>query len=399
MNIDIKEAAHAIDAAAVMRLLPDRPRLLGLGEPTHGSEALLAVRNGLFQQLVEEEGFRTVAVESDCLLGLAVDDYVVSGTGSLDAVMERGFSHEFGRFAGNRELVRWMRNYNSRRPTAEAVRFAGFDGPLEITAAASPRPALVGLHGYLCGGVDPHLIPCTGETLDRLLGDDEQWVNPAAMMDPTQSFGRSGEARELRLLADELVELLGEQTPHLIGATSRDDFDRARLFGRAAIGLLRYHFWMADASPGRMTRLVGVRDHLMADSLLAIAERGPALISAHNGHLQRDKSSMRMGELVEWWSAGAIVSAHLGEKYAFLAAAVGTIENHAVGVPPEDTIEGLLCALPEDAYVVDIGRLVDALGDASLARRVSPYYGYAPLDPAQLLRTDGIVFVRDAPTS
>ena len=46
------------------------------------------------------------------MMGLAVDDYVTSGTGTLDEVMERGFSHEWGAFPANRELVRWMRAYN-----------------------------------------------------------------------------------------------------------------------------------------------------------------------------------------------------------------------------------------------------------------------------------------------
>src|SRR5262249_38299601 len=150
------------------------------------------------------------------------------------------------------------------------------------------------------------------ETLDRLLGADDRWTEPAAMMDPSRSMGQSAEARELRLIADDLVALLDAQTPHLIAATSRDDWHRARLYGRTATGLLRYHFWMADDSPSRMTRLVGLRDQMMADNLLAVAERGPALVSAHNAHLQRDKSTMRMaGMRLEWWSAGAIVSAHL----------------------------------------------------------------------------------------
>jgi erythromycin esterase-like protein len=108
-----------------------------------------------------------------------------------------------------------------------------------------------------------------------------------------------------------------------------------------------------------MTRLAGLRDQMMARNLLALAERGPALIHAHNGHLQREKSSMRMGGVpLEWWSAGALVSAHLGERYAFLAT---------------------------------------ALGDTRPAPRVSPYYGYSPLDPAHLAGNDGIVFVKDVP--
>ncbi|MER6123214.1 erythromycin esterase family protein [Streptomyces sp. NPDC001795] len=397
----IKDTTHAVEATAVMRLLPGRPRLLALGEPTHGEEPLLDLRNELFRQLVEQEGYRTIAIESDCMMGLAVDDYVTSGTGTLDEVMEHGFSHGWGTSAANRELVRWMRAYNDGRPASERLRFAGFDGPLEITGAASPRQALTALHGYLSARVDADLLPCTAETLDRLLGADDRWTDPAAMMDPAHSVGQSAEARELRLLADDLVALLDEQTPHLITATSREDWNRARLYGRTATGLLRYHFWMADTSPSRMTRLLGLRDSMMAANLLVIAERGPALVHAHNGHLQRDKSTMRMWDqpLLEWWSAGALVSAHLGEEYAFLATVLGTIRHQGVDTPPPDTVEGLLYALPEDRYAVDAPRLATAIGDTPPAPRVSPYYGYSSLDPAHLAGIDGIVFVKGVPQS
>ncbi|GLX03444.1 erythromycin esterase family protein [Microbispora sp. NBRC 16548] len=400
MDTGIVDTAHPVEAASVMRLLPARPRLLALGEPTHGEDLLLEVRNELFRQLVEQEGYRTIAIESDCLMGLVVDDHVTSGTGSLDEVMERGFSHGWGASAANRELVRWMRAYNEGRPAAERLRFAGLDGPLEISHAASPRQALTALHGYLAARVDADLLPCDAETLDRLLGPDDRWANPATMMDPSQSVGQSAEARKLRLLADDLVALLDAETPHLTAVSSPDDWGRAHLYGRAATGLLRYHHWMADTSPGRMPRLLGLRSSMIAANLLAVAERGPALVHAHNAHFQRDKSTMRMGDLpFEWWSSGAIASAHLGEGYTFLATAVGTIRHQGVDAPPPDTLEGLLYALPEDRYVVDARRLAAALGDARPAPRESPWFGYSALDPAHLDAYDGIVFVKDVTRS
>jgi erythromycin esterase-like protein len=400
MTAAVKDAAHIVDAATVMGLFPARPRLLALGEPTHGEDVLLDLRNDLFRQLVEQEGYRTIAIESDCLMGLVVDDYVTSGTGILDDVMERGFSHGFGASAANRELVRWMRAYNDGRSASERLRFAGFDGPLEMTGAASPRPVLTALHGYLAAWVDAGLLPCTAETLDRLLGTDNRWTNPAVMYDPSQSVGQTPEAKQLRLLADDLVAVLNAETPHLIAVSSRDDWDRARLYGRAATGLLRYHFWMADTSQARMARLCALRDSMMAANLLAAAERGLALVYAHNAHLQRDKSTMRMGGLpLQWWSAGAIAGAQLGEGYAFLATALGTIRHHGVDTPPPDTIEGLLYTLPQDRYVVDVRRLAAILGDVTPAPRVSPWFGYAPLDPAHMAGNDGIVFVKDAAPS
>ncbi|MFH9085642.1 erythromycin esterase family protein [Streptomyces sp. NPDC017673] len=398
MATDIKGTAHAVEAAAVMRLLPARPRLLALGEPTHGEDALLGLRNELFRQLVEQEGYRTIAIESDCMRGLIVDDYVTTGTGTLDEVVEHGFSHGWGTSAANRELVRWMRAHNDGRPASERLRFAGFDGPLEITGAASPRQALTALHDHLAALVDAELLPCTGETLDRLLGTDDRWTDPAAMTDPARSVGRSAEAGRLRLLADDLVTLLDTQAPHLIAATSRDEWERARLYGRTATGLLRYHSSMADTSPAHMTRLCALRDAMMAHNLLALAARGPALVHAHNSHLQRERSRMQMWEgPVEWWSAGALVSAELGEEYAFVATALGTIRHRGVDTPPPGTLEGLLYVLPEDRCVIDAPRLATALDGTRPAHRVSPWFGYAPLDPAHLASTDGVVFVKDVP--
>ncbi|WNI27638.1 erythromycin esterase family protein [Streptomyces sp. ITFR-6] len=400
MATGIKDIAQAVEASAVMELLPGRPRLLALGEPTHGAGTVLDTRNALFRQLVEQEGYRTIAIESDCLMGLLVDDYVISGTGTLDEVMEHGFSHEWGAFAGNRDLVRWMRAHNEGRPASEQVRFAGFDGPLEITGAASPRQALIALHGHLSSHVAADLLPCTAETLDRLLGPDDRWTGPAAMMDPARSFGRSEEAARLRLLTDDLVALLDARTPQLIASDSREGWHRARLYGRTAVGLLRYHFWMADASPSRLSWLMGLRDSMMAANLLALAEQGPALVNAHNGHLQRDRSTTRMaGRPLEWWSAGTLVSARLGEEYAFVATALGTLRHLGVEAPPPDSVEGLLYALPQDRCVVGAAGLAASLGDTRPAHRVSPYYGYSPLDPAHLERVDGIVFVKDVPES
>ncbi|MEU5839029.1 erythromycin esterase family protein [Streptomyces diacarni] len=388
---------HPVEAPALLRLLEGRPRLLALGEPVHGEDALLDLRNALFRQLVEEEGYRTIAVESDCLAGLTVDAYVTSGTGDLDAVMEHGFSHGWGAFAGNRALVRWMRAYNEDRPASEHVRFAGVDGPLEISGAASPRQALTALHDHLSARVEPELLPCTARTLQDLLGADELWTEPAAMRNPDRSVGSSAEAQRLRLLADDLAALLDARLPRPDTATSQEDWERARLYGRTAVGLLRYHSWMADTSQGRMTRLLGLRDQIMADNLLALARRGRALVSAHNGHLQRAKSAMSMGgPPLEWWGAGALVSARLGGAYAFVATALGTLRHQGVDVPPPDTVEGLLYALPEDRCLIDAPEWATSLAAGPRpAARVSPWFGYSPLDPAHLADVDGLVFVKD----
>ena len=219
---------------------PAKPLLLGLGEARHFVGELGELRNEIFRHLVEQEGYRSFAIESDCLMGLVVDDYVTTGAGTLDDVMERGFSHELRRaFAANRELVRWMRAYNE--DSIGKLRFFGFDGPLEYYWAASPRQALTALYAPPLDGP----LPCTRETLDTLLGPDDRWTNEATVMDPSQSIGQSADAQRLRLIADDLVALLDTQAPRL----SAEGQGAGGLYGRTAVGLLRYHYWMADASP------------------------------------------------------------------------------------------------------------------------------------------------------
>lgn len=416
---DLHDTVHPLDAASVMSLLPAPPRVLALGEPTHGAHALLDGRNALFRQLVERHGFRTIALETDCLAGQLVDDYVTTGRGDLDDVLARGLSHEWGALPGNRELVRWMRAHNARaddagRPASDRLRFAGFDGPLEISAAASPRAALLGLHDYLAARVDADLLPCTADVLDRLIGPDDAWTEPAAMMDPARSVGQSAQARELRLIADDLAALLDTHAPQLAGSSADgcsadgcstdDDWERAQLYGRTATGLLRYHFWMADPSPARMTRLLGVRDAMMAANLLVLAERGPVLVNAHNSHLQRNRSTMTMWDhpRLEWWGAGALVSRRLGDRYAFLATTLGMMRHQGVDMPEPGTLEGLLYGLGQDRLLVDAPRLAALLAEdapvgTALAARVSPWFGYVPLDPPDLAEADALVFVRDVP--
>jgi erythromycin esterase-like protein len=364
-----------------------RPRILGLGEPTHQEDVLLELRNDVFRRLVEQDGYRVLAIESDCLLATIVDDWVTGGDGELGAVLERGFSHGWGGESGpNRALLTWMREWNEGRPAGERLRFAGADGPLEITGPESPRAALTGLNDYLGR-------PCPADRLDALLGDDQRWTDPATMMDPSASIGRSAGARELRLLADDLVALLEMDTPGLIAASSRDAWDRARLYARTAQGLLRYHHGMADSSPLRVDRLLGVRDSMIAANVLAAAEWGPTLAFLHNSHLQRGKASMRLNADLRprWWSAGALLDARVGDDYAFVATAVGAIRHHGVGTPPPDTIEGMLYARPGDRFSAGPGELAAAFPVA----RVSEWFGYAPLDPAELTAIDGLVFVRD----
>ncbi|MGW4890856.1 erythromycin esterase family protein [Kitasatospora sp. NPDC004240] len=394
MTASIQDAARPFGGGALSALLSPTIRLLGLGEPTHGVEAFLDLRNELFRHLVEHEGYRSIAIESDCLAALTADAYVAGGAGSLDEAMSRGFSHGFGAAAGNRELLRWMRGHNEGRPAEERLRFYGIDGPLEMTGAASPGPALTALYDYLAAArLD---LPHGRAAIEELLGAEERWTAPDALMNPARSVGRTPEAAELRLIADDLHVLLTTHAPDLAELTSPEDLWHAELYARTATGLLRYHAGLAGTAPDRFDTIMGLRGAMMADNLDAIVRRetgrGPTLAFAHNRLLQRDRSRIRFGgQPLKWSSAGAVLATRLGDRYAFAATTFGT---RGADVPAPDTLEGLLSALPHPRAVIDPVRLSAAL-DATPAPRIPADHTYFALDPATTDRTDAIVFVKE----
>ncbi|GHG02864.1 erythromycin esterase [Deinococcus piscis] len=370
--------------------LPTPPRLLALGEPTHGVQAFPRWRNRIFQVLVQEHAFRSIALESDVLAGLKVNDYALGGPGTLDNVMSTGLSHGFGAYAANRELVAWLREYNAGRPEAEQVRFYGFDAPMESMWAASPRACLLALHTFLAAHLGE--LPADAARIEELCGDDARWTNEAAAMNPEKSVGNTAEAKALRLLADDLNTLLEQEAPRL---HAQPGFWLAQLHARTALGLLRYHAVIAQVAPDRIARMLAQRGLMMADNLSAVLEReqgrGPTLVFAHNLHLQRGVSGMNLASLsqrAEWWGGGAHLHTRLGGQYAFIASTLGIGEG--IPEPAPDTLEGFLSGQMSTPtlYATRHHPFPD-----TLRRRTDTDYRVQALRPETLHEADGLLFL------
>ncbi|MFG3227757.1 erythromycin esterase family protein [Kitasatospora sp. NPDC048194] len=343
--------------------------LLALGEPTHQEPAFGLVRNQLFAQLVER-GYRSIALETDRVAALLVDDYVQGGAGTLDEVLADGFSHGFGGQAGNRRLVAWMREFNRDRAPGERLALHGFDAPTENTMAPSPRRYLEHARDYL--GLDLDIA--------ALAGEDERWSSEQAVLDAASSPGATPEAAQLRRVADDLLVQLYVRAPELIEAGSRAAWLRAGTHLRAGLGLLRYHAQAAIQGLGpdeRVSGLLGLRDALMAENLLDIrtaeAERGPTVVFAHNAHLQQAVSAWS-GELhCRWNGAGRILRPLLGGRYLFVAGSLGRSGALGLAEPAPGTYEAML-QRPGTAW-----ELVGApeLGDARPRTDTAPQQGYS----------------------
>ncbi|GIF72806.1 erythromycin esterase family protein [Asanoa siamensis] len=369
--------------------------LLALGEPTHGEPAFALLRNEIFAELVEA-GFRSIAVESDRLAALTVDAYVQGDAGTLDEALAAGFSHGFGPLPGNPELVSWMRAYNSGRPAAERLTFHGFDAPLEMTSAPSPRRYLAHVLAYLGDLVDPPA------DLDGLVGADDRWTDFAAIMDHSRSVGRSPEALRLRAVADDLRTALYANAPRLVASSSPARWRRAALHADVAARVLGYHAEAAAPAPQavRTSRLLGVRDAWMAQNLLDIRaherHRGPTLVFANNRHLQRPPSTWQLGGMdLSWSGAGSIVSALLGLRYAVIAGSLGASAALGLGAAPAGTAEAALSEAADGPTLFDRPGLHATLAGRALTGRadMTPEQGYFPLDAELIATSDAVLHV------
>ncbi|MFJ4655819.1 erythromycin esterase family protein [Nocardia sp. NPDC088792] len=362
------------------------PALFALGEPTHGIVAFPLLRNELLAHLAER-GYRSIVLEIDFFAAAMVDDYVRGATADIDTVLATGFSHSFGNVPGNRELVQWLRAHNAGRAPQDRIHFYGFEAPVEYAFAPSPRRALFEVIDYLPAALRPE----SARDLDALLGDEAEWLNPAAMYDPAASIGNSDRVRALRIIADDVAGALRRAAPALHPADP-PAYDQALAHARTAQGLLRYHVAMADPRPDRISTLLSVRAEMMAENLLAILareqDRGPALVFAHNTHLQRMPSHMQAGVgEATWGSAGALVSIPLADRYLFVASDANPDSD-------PDTLQGLLAEATTHRALFPAPPLRVAL-PSSIEAGKPIVRGHIPLDPADLAGADAVIFLAD----
>jgi erythromycin esterase len=139
----------------VLRDVVGDARVVCLGESAHFVSEFYRIRDRVLRLLVRKLGFSAFVLESGLLEGLAVDDWVRGGPGTLVDIARSGLTYAFGRCDEMQIQLAWMRNWNA---TGEhPVGFYGMDVP---GWCVNPGPGVaVASHGL------PH-GPGTG-TADR----------------------------------------------------------------------------------------------------------------------------------------------------------------------------------------------------------------------------------------
>ncbi len=353
-----------------LRAIVGDARVVALGEPLHGFQGPLAVRNQVVQYLVKELGFTAVALETGLSSSKRLHDYVVGQAEESDASLARAFSYGFGNFEENLELLRWLRSFNAMQPPRQRARLYGID----LTCDALPNipQALMPVFAYL-DRVDPGLAASVRKDFAGL---ESKCHGEVYLKLPREEKDR------ITAWIEDLVASLRRGRIAYTAASSRDDFDWAL---RQAINATQ-----GDAqnrlTPGDIFRqtqtlevkptlidFVNMREVAIADNLAWVLDRegprGRVLLFAHNSHIQRhaefanaDKEAAPLSRLAPHINpAGLYLDSLLGKEMVVIGTYFGTVEGLPKGketlhMDPAG-IEALLGSPGMPAYAIDLRSL------------------------------------------
>ena len=134
-----------------------------------------------------------------------------------------------------------MTSYNADSSHQTKLHFYGFDSPTEMTTTDSPRQVLNFVLDYL-SSIDDASGQERSERIYSLLGQDSDWENPAAMLDPTKSIGLSPAATALRIETEDLISELRTRRPELVAKNGKKPLFKSPslcFYGQASFELSR----------------------------------------------------------------------------------------------------------------------------------------------------------------
>ena len=296
-----------------------------LGEASHGTHEFYFERARITRRLIEEKGFRIVAVEADWPDAYRVDRYV-RGVGSdaeaVDALRDfKRFPAWMWRNADVLDFVAWLREHNDEVAEDDRVGFYGLD-------LYSLHASVDAILAYL-GRVDPPAATRARERyacFDHARDDSAAYGYAAAVgLRPSCEDEVVAQLLDLRRRATEYVRQDGSVAVEAFFAAEQN----ARLV-RNAEQYYRAMFRGRDES-------WNLRDGHMAETLDALVarfdrphRRAKAIVWAHNSHLG-DARATAMGARGEL-NLGQLVR----ERYRHDVTLVGFTTSHGTVTAASD---------------------------------------------------------------
>ncbi|WP_198653524.1 erythromycin esterase family protein [Actinocorallia populi] len=133
----VEPAAPLDDLRPLLGML-GQASVVGYGAGTRGAHELFTLQARIARLLVEEGGFRAVALDQDWTLGVRLDECVRTGEGNLRALLE-----EAEPFAATEEvlgLLEWMRDFNQDHPDQTSTPTSAASGAFPTGRSGSTAP-------------------------------------------------------------------------------------------------------------------------------------------------------------------------------------------------------------------------------------------------------------------
>lgn len=349
IRLNTAEAGHGFEDMQPFKAFVGGARIVALGEATHGTREFFQFKHRMLEFLATEMGFTVFAIEANWPESLAVNDYVVEGTGDPSRALA-GLYFWTWNTEEVLEMIRWMRRYNADPRHERKLKFFGFD--MQFPAVAAQR-ALEYLREVDPGG---------SRRAKRVLA-------PFRRKDFPISYPKRGEDYR-RAIASELTDLLKRFTENKRPFVSRSSAAR---WARA-----EHHLrivWQAEQCRARPSKCP--RDRFMAENVQWLLEqegRDARMVAwAHNGHVSFDAGAYAYQPM------GALLRQAYGREYLVLGFAFnrGSFQARAWARDPERRSQG--------SQTFTVGPAPKPSLDAALARAGIPLFA---LD-LRLLPPDG----------
>jgi erythromycin esterase len=290
------------DLAPLTAMIGDAP-IVGLGEGTHGTKEFFTMKHRIVKHLVTNMGFTYFAIEATSPEADDMNAYVLGGPGDPARLLS---NLHFWTWNTQEvmDMILWMRAYNATVPSAQRVRFLGFD-------AQFPAVAMDSVTAFV-GRVDPSRSSYVADRFSCIV--------------PFRNGQKSGYT--LRLPESKAACAAGLAEVYALIESQRTAYtaaEPARFEGALHAARLVQQF-EAIASPTNSLAGVYARDKAMADNVAWIREQaGPSakmVLWAHNDHVNA---------VMNWM--GGHLRGRFGADYVALGFLFGDGSFNAVGGP------------------------------------------------------------------
>lgn len=239
-----------------------KAQVVGMGEGTHGTREFFRMKDRLFRYLVQKHGHQTIAFEANFGRAVIVNRFIHGQPTGLASAAEAAKSMYFWTWSTDevRELLQWMKDYNTGKSADQQLFFYGFD----CQYADDEFPLLT-----------EFLLKVDPASLSKVDSLSSQYalVSKLSTNDPL----RQQYAQGLAVLFNRFVANEGKW----VAAGGRMDYEIARQAARVLIQ-------QQDLGDGSTCNSGAKRDQYMAENVQWLLTRmnvGKVSLWAHNYHM------------------------------------------------------------------------------------------------------------------